>query len=77
MINTNAISFISNSADVSSGLAMSDPAGNLTVTFDGLTSNSLRRAHRAWPISRAGSARNEFTFDTFDEKLPRIRRPSK
>src|SRR5207247_2300042 len=41
VINTNATRLYLNGADVSSGLATSGPASNLSVTFSGLTSNTV------------------------------------
>ncbi|PYI84545.1 MAG: hypothetical protein DME26_13060 [Verrucomicrobia bacterium] len=69
VINTNAIRLYLNGADVSSGLATSGTASNLSVTFNGLTSNTVYDARIVLADFAGRVSTNEFTFDTFDESF--------
>jgi hypothetical protein len=68
-INTNAIKLYLNGVDVSSGLAISGPASNLSVTFNGLTSNAVYEARIVLGDFAGRVSTNEFTFDTFEENV--------
>jgi hypothetical protein len=67
VINTTAARLYLNGTDVSSGLAMSGPANDLSVTFNGLTSNTVYDARIVLADFGGLASTNEFTFDTFDE----------
>ena len=69
VINTNALRLYLNGADVSSGLGLSGPASNLSVTFNGLTSNAVYDARIVLADFAGRVSTNEFTFDTFDENF--------
>jgi len=66
-INTNAIKLQLNGADVSAGLAMTGTPSNLSVTFNGLASNTVYDARIVLADFAGRMSTNEFTFDTFDE----------
>ena len=69
VINSNAIRLYLNAADVSSGLAMSGTASNLSVTFNGLAPNKVYEARIVQADFAGRVSTNEFTFDTFDESF--------
>ena len=66
-VNTNATRLYLNGIDVSSGLSISGPATNASVSFNGLTSNAVYNARIELQDALGRRTTNIWTFDTFTD----------
>jgi len=64
-VNTNAIRLYLNGLDVSSGLTITGPTTNASVSFNGLTSNAVYNARIELQDVLGRKTTNTWTFDTF------------
>jgi hypothetical protein len=66
-VNTNAIKLFLNGLDVSSGLSITGPTTNATVSYSGLTSNAVYNARIELQDALGRKTTNIWTFDTFQD----------
>jgi hypothetical protein len=66
-INTSAIRLYLNGIDVSSGLGITGPGTNVSVTYNGLTSNAVYLARIELQDAAGRRTTNSWTFDTFTD----------
>jgi hypothetical protein len=66
-VNTNAIKLFLNGVDVSSGLRITGPTTNASVSYSGLASNAVYEARIELQDALGRKTTNAWTFDTFSD----------